>query len=407
MEGNQASMDISDALVFVIVVLGRLIIPLFIFRYPLPAIIAALLLDAADETIFQLLTNLNLENYQSYDKALDVYYLALTYIATMRNWSNIFAFKVGRFLWYYRLVGVTLFELLGFRFLLLVFANTFEYFFIWYEGVRTRWDPRRMTATVVVGAAAAIWIFIKLPQEYWIHVAQNDTTDFFKESILGVPLDTGWGPAFAENLWIFPVMLVLAAGIAALVRWGYRKLPTADWSLSFDSNDNADEYLHARTRPAEERHWREGLLEKIALVGLVTIIFGKMLPNVDASALQLATGVTVLVVANSFISHWLALRGTRWRSVATEFSALTAINLVVAIVYVVILPSFEGSVRWQDLLFFVLLLTLIVTLFDRYRPTYDLRLAAEQPEQGSSPVSGMPVDNRSPDEEQASAIRIQ
>jgi hypothetical protein len=376
-------MDTSDTFVFVVVVLGRLIIPLFIFRYPLPGIIAALLLDAADDTIFQLLTDVTFENYQSYDKALDVYYLALTYIATMRNWSNVFAFKVGRFLWYYRLVGVTLFELLGFRALLLIFANTFEYFFIWYEGVRTRWDPRRLTATAVVGAAAAIWIFIKLPQEYWIHVAQNDATDFFKETVLGVPLDTGWGTAFAENLWIFPVMLVLAAAIAVLLRWGYRKLPPADWSLSFDSNGNADEYLRAQTRPVAERHWREGLFEKIALVGLITIIFGKMLPNVNASALQLTAGVAVLVAANSFISHWLAVRGTRWRSIATEFGALAAINLVVAIVYVVILPTFDGSVRWQDLLFFVLLLTLIVTLYDRYRPIYDLRLEAEQAESGT------------------------
>jgi hypothetical protein len=376
-------MDTSDTFVFVVVVLGRLIIPLFIFRYPLPGIIAALLLDAADDTIFQLLTDVTFENYQSYDKALDVYYLALTYIATMRNWSNVFAFKVGRVLWYYRLVGVTLFELLGFRALLLIFANTFEYFFIWYEGVRTRWDPRRLMATAVIGAAAAIWIFIKLPQEYWIHVAQNDATDFFKESILGVPLETGWGTAFAENLWIFPVVLVLAAAIAVLLRWGSRKLPPADWSLSFDSNDNADEYLCARTRPVEERHWREGLFEKIALVGLVTIIFGKMLPNVNASALQLTAGVAVLVAANSFISHWLAVRGTQWRSIATEFGALAAINMVVAIVYVVILPTFNGSARWQDLLFFVLLLTLIVTLYDRYRPIYDLRLEAEQAENGT------------------------
>jgi hypothetical protein len=376
-------MDTSDTIVFVVVVLGRLVIPLFIFRYPLPGIIAALLLDAADDTIFQLLTDVTFENYQSYDKALDVYYLALTYIAMMRNWSSVFAFKVGRFLWYYRLVGVTLFELLGFRALLLIFANTFEYFFIWYEGVRTRWDPRRMTATAVVGAAAAIWIFIKLPQEYWIHVAQNDATDFFKESILGVPLDTGWGTAFAENLWIFPVVLVLAAAITVLLRWGYRKLPPADWSLSFDSNDNADDYLYAQTRPVAERHWREGLFEKIVLVGLITIIFGKMLPNVNASALQLSAGVAVLVAANAFISHWLAVRGTRWRSIATEFGALAAINLVVAIVYVVILPTFNGSARWEDLLFFVLLLTLIVTLYDRYRPIYDLRLEADRAEDGA------------------------
>jgi hypothetical protein len=38
-------------------------------------------------------------------------------------------------------VGVVLFELSQLRVLLLLFANTFEYFFAFYEGVRLRWDP--------------------------------------------------------------------------------------------------------------------------------------------------------------------------------------------------------------------------------------------------------------------------
>ena len=69
------------------------------------------------------------------------------------------------------------FELTQIRAFLLIFPNTFEYFFDFYEGVRARWDPRRMSQRLVIGAAAFIWIFIKLPQEWWIHVAQLDTTD--------------------------------------------------------------------------------------------------------------------------------------------------------------------------------------------------------------------------------------
>ena len=122
-------METADSLVFWAVVLGRLLIPLIIPRYPLPGVVAALLLDAVDQTIFQVFTNLNLDGYQGYDKALDIYYLTITYISTLRNWTNLFAFKVSRFLWYYRLVGVTLFELLHLRPLLLIFPNTFEYFF--------------------------------------------------------------------------------------------------------------------------------------------------------------------------------------------------------------------------------------------------------------------------------------
>ena len=47
-----------------------------------------------------------LDIYQNYDKALDIYYLVIAYCATMRNWRDPFAFRVGQFLWYCRLVGV-------------------------------------------------------------------------------------------------------------------------------------------------------------------------------------------------------------------------------------------------------------------------------------------------------------
>ncbi|MDW7732826.1 MAG: hypothetical protein SCH66_10415 [Methanolobus sp.] len=172
--------DTVDMLVFWAVVFARFFIPLAIPRYPLPAIVAALALDGVDQTIFQLFTSLPLEGYQGYDKALDIYYLAVAYLSTMRNWTNLYAFKWNRFLFYYRLFGIAIFEILHLRPLLLIFPNTFEYFFIFYESVRVKWNPRSPTKKQVVAAVAFIWIFIKLPQEYWIHIAQLDTTDMIR-----------------------------------------------------------------------------------------------------------------------------------------------------------------------------------------------------------------------------------
>ncbi|MCD6031756.1 MAG: hypothetical protein K0S78_3938, partial [Thermomicrobiales bacterium] len=172
--------DTNDLPVLLIVVALRLFVPLAIPRYPIPAGIAALVIDGVDQTIFQAFTTLPLAGYQSYDKALDVYYLSVEYLSTLRNWTNLAAFAMSRFLFYYRLVGVLLFELLQIRALLLFFPNTFEYFFLFYEAVRLRWNPRRMSAALVIGAAFAIWVFIKVPQEYWIHIAQLDITDTIK-----------------------------------------------------------------------------------------------------------------------------------------------------------------------------------------------------------------------------------
>ena len=168
--------------VVVVVVLLRFTIPLFIPKYPLPAILAALVLDAADQTIFSWVTNDPLPGYQSYDKALDVYYLAIAYIATMRTWRDPVAFQLSRFLYLYRLVGVTLFELTHARWLLLVFPNTFEYFFDRLRGGAHTLEPAAHQRHGARRASAAfIWIVIKLPQEWWIHVAQLDFTEFMAD----------------------------------------------------------------------------------------------------------------------------------------------------------------------------------------------------------------------------------
>ena len=209
----------SDLIVFLIVVGARFLVPLAIPKYPLPAVVAALVIDGVDQTIFQTFTTLDLAGYQSYDKALDIYYLSIAYLSTMRNWWNLAAFDMSRFLYYYRLVGVLLFEFLQIRALLLFFPNTFEYFFIFYEAVRLRWNPKRMSQALVIGAAFAIWVFIKVPQEYWIHIAQLDVTDILKEGVFGVPADTSWGTIVAENIPFFIGLIIAVIALIAALRW--------------------------------------------------------------------------------------------------------------------------------------------------------------------------------------------
>jgi hypothetical protein len=379
--------ETTDLIVFWVVVLARFFVPLTIPRYPLPGILASLIIDAIDQTIFQQFTNLNLDGYQGYDKALDIYYLTIAYISTLRNWTNLYAYRASQFLLYYRLFGVTLFELTyeppGPRWLLLIFPNTFEYFFIFYEIVRLRWDPVKMSKRFVIISAAAIWIFIKIPQELWIHIWQMDTTDFIKEDIFGVPTDTPFTEIIADNLWIIALAAVVAVLIVVIARWVIKRLPPADWPLSIDANDHLDispEAVENQWIPKETgRFFNSVLLEKIALVSLVSIIFAQILPEVRATTLELALGVAFVIVLNTVLSHWLAGRGTTWRSTLQQFIVMVVVNFGLVLVFAFLLPEFDGSINLGNTLFFVLLLTLIVTLFDRYRPYYDMRVAlAEQ-----------------------------
>ncbi len=336
--------------VFITVVLLRFAIPLFIPRFPLPAVFAALVLDAADQTIFQLFTDSPLKGYQSYDKALDIYYLAIAYVATMRNWRDPVAFEVARFLYLYRLVGVTLFELTHYRWLLLVFPNTFEYFFIAYEAVRTRWNPRRLTATAIVGMAAFIWVFIKLPQEWWIHIAKLDFTEFM---------------AARPQLWY--VLFGLVAAALGTLYWQRARIPQADWSFTVD----VDRHREAPDGPAAgpTRFWSAVLVEKSVFLALVSVIFAQILPSLGVGNLGLAVGVVLLVVLNAAISRALQRRGRSWASTVGQFTAMLVINLALVLADVVLGPQRLSEVPVTDTLFLVVLLSLLIALFDRYRDT--------------------------------------
>ncbi len=349
-----SSLDLS---VFWGVAIARLLLPLLIFKYPLPAILGCLVLDGIDESVFQAFTDLDLTNYQAYDKALDIYYLVIAYLSTMRNWRSNPAFLIGAALLYYRLAGVLAFNLTDsqYRFLLLVFPNTFEYFFIFYEAVRTRFVPERISARFWLLAAAVIWVFIKLPQEAWIHVAKLDFTD-----------------AVSDHPW-FGALCLAALVAAAIVfwKWVHPRIPPADHDLKFD----ADPVPAALTTPSQrlpssQRLFGFTLLEKVVLIALLTVLFETILPDLTASTAQIFVGSVVLIVVNSALGIHIARRGARYDSLIVSFVVLVTANL--SLVFAVATVVRRGApYDVEATVFFILLLTLMVVLYDRYRPVHE------------------------------------
>jgi hypothetical protein len=372
--------ETSDWLILGVVAAARFLLPLAIPRYPLPGIVASLVLDGVDQTIFQQFTSLPLEGYQGYDKALDIYYLTIAYISTLRNWVNPFAFQVSRILFYWRLVGVALFELTHLRWLLLIFPNTFEFFFIFYEAYRLRWDPKRMTRKFLIGAVALIWTVIKLTQEYWLHIAQGDTTDRIKISLVGVPIERPWGDIIQTYPGTFLAVFVAAALVlVAAWRFARRRLPPAERALAFSADAHQPAFTEEQVRSAvaseASRIVDAALVEKIILITLVSLSFAQVLPDVQSSNLQLAIGVALVVIINTALSHWLARRGFGWAFALRQFMVTAVVNLGLILAYAFLRSEFDAPVSIGNALFFALLLTLLVTLFDHYRQVYLMRLA--------------------------------
>jgi hypothetical protein len=355
-------MDTGTTVVFLAVVGARFLVPLFIPRFPLPAILAALVLDGVDQTIFQTL-GYDPPGYQGYDKAMDVYYLSIAYLSTLRNWADVDALAVARFLFFYRLVGVVAFEATQWRPLLLIFPNTFEYFFIAYELVRCRWNPTRGSRRFWILTAAAIWIFIKLPQEYWIHIAQLD----FTESVSAHP-----------GLWALVAVVLLAAALVA-VHYLRPRLPAPDWGLRLAADPLPAQVDTAAKRDAwVAAHGRLrslATLEKVVLVGLVCVIYGEVLPDVRSSGTALFLGVGAFVVVNAALSLAVSRRARSVDSAVLAFGVRVVVNAVLVLLAGWLLRRGDGSLNVRDTLFFVFLLSLITLLYDRYRPVADARLA--------------------------------
>jgi hypothetical protein len=351
------------AVVFWTVVAVRFVLPLFIPRYPLPAVVACLVVDGIDQSVFQAF-GFDPPGYQGYDKAMDLFYLAIAFLSTLRNWTRSAAVTIARFLFFYRLVGVMAFEATGLRALLLVFPNTFEYFFIAYEAVRLRWDPRRFGARWWVLAAAAIWVVVKLPQEYWIHVAQLDFTDTWQD----VP-------------WFAPAVTVAALGLLAVLWFVVRpRLPRPDWSWHVTPEPLPAGMTTAAQRDAwtaaSVRVLSWSTLEKVVLIGLLSTIYARILPDLEVSGLRMFAGVAVFVVINAAISLAVARHvGSRAR-LSAAFGARVLVN--VGLVALARLLLGAGALSVTSTLFFVLLLSLLVTYHDRFAPVASTRARVDE-----------------------------
>jgi hypothetical protein len=263
-------------------------------------------------------------------------------------------------------VGVTLFELADERWLLLVFANTFEYYFIAYEVIRLRRDPARISARFWLLLAAGIWVFVKLPQEYWIHVAKIDTTDLIR-----------------AHPWVGVLGATVLAGLLAFALLYVRpRLPAPDWGWRFAADplprtmDEAHErhaYLVRTTRFVSHE-----LFEKaIGLLSLICIIFVSIIPAVDVRPLQIAIGVTAVVIANTAISLWYARRGKyRIESLVASFAIRFALNVLFVYLATVLLRGDSTFHFWYGV-FFAYLITLIIWLYDFFRPVYATRFEGD------------------------------
>ena len=198
-----------------------------------------------------------------------------------------------------------------------------------------------------------------------------------KEDVLGVTVDTGWGEALSQNLWFVALVAVLAVVLFFAARAALRRAPEPDWDFTFDVD------RHLPPPSSEGGVGRVPVLswytaEKAALMGLLWVVFAQVIPSADSEPWQTMLSVAVIVVANAALTQWLISRWRLdWTSLGRHALATIGMNLLLVVGYLALLRSSDDETNDVATLFFVLLLSLVVTLFDRFQLVRHARTQTE------------------------------
>jgi len=161
---------------------------------------------------------------------------------------------------------------------------------------------------------------------------------------------------------------VLALALYFLVRYLRRVTPRPDHPLALRADAYTDKPTDAQMTAARvvwlERIFDRDLFEKVVLLSLLLIIFSNIIPTIDTRPLTITLQVLVLLVYNTSVSHLLARRGTTIASGIVHLAVMWLGNFAF-----IFLASFLPGVRVNlfNAVFIVTLLSLLVTLYDRYR----------------------------------------
>ena len=112
------------------------------------------------------------------------------------------------------------------------------------------------------------------------------------------------------------------------------------------------------------------LLEKTALIALLVIIFAQILPRIRSSNIELALAMLVVIIVNTVVSEAMIRRGVSWPHALRQELVMVAVNLPMMLIISFVRYGTIPLLALNNIIVFILLLSLIITLYNRYRPMY-------------------------------------
>jgi len=167
------------------IVILRLVVPLLILRYPLVGGVTAMVLDALDVVLIDLIGGGFTGIYSRVDKSLDLYYLSLEFLVALR-WVSPYARWPAIGLFVYRAIGVIAFEITQQRVILFAFPNQFESWWLYCVVTARFWPHLYPHSWRSVLVPMALLLAPKMGQEYLLHYREAAPWTRMKRNVLGV-----------------------------------------------------------------------------------------------------------------------------------------------------------------------------------------------------------------------------
>ena len=207
--------------------------------------------------------------------------------------------------------------------------------------------------------AAAIWIFIKLPQEYWLHVAEIDVTDTLRDYAVDEVALADRDPGDSRS---------------ALVRRPAAD-PTAGPRAPVPLRPDARVRRHGHRAGRDPRRRRLGLVVDDRREGDpgrdgVDDLRPVRCPGSTGRPWSCSSASAPWCVINAAITLAFSRRNWTFEGAAAAFGIRLAINVGLVLVVKFVM---DLSLLGPDTFFFLCMISLMTTLHDRYQPAYAFR----------------------------------
>ena len=153
----------------IVIGLVRVLGSLPVLRWAFVGALIAIVVDFSDLFLRNLLDLGGIENYQGFDKVMDLVYMA-TFLVVSLRWQGL-AKSVAVALFVFRMAGFGLFEATQWRGMLFLFPNVFEFWFVYVAAV-LHWRPSHLVTRREAMIALPALLAGKLLQEYALHVGK-------------------------------------------------------------------------------------------------------------------------------------------------------------------------------------------------------------------------------------------